>query len=305
MSRRIVPLGLQKERSIQAAEQDPVQIAPGLSAKVCEVTPDLAEKWLKRNHEENRPLAEKAVQSMVNDMISGNWRLTHQAIAFNGDGKLIDGQHRLTAVVQSKTPIQMLVIWNETSDLKDPIDRNRPRSIGFITGHRSNVVAALTILRSFEQGFDNKSPITVSETEEQYAKHGAVLEKLIEQVPRGYSLLSGMLGACAWAYPINSDAVIEFATKVVTGEMLMGDDPAYAYRSWKDRNKNVGAWYMALATANCVRFQCYKAPQRSVYTGESGYRWITTQRRAQKVPNTPGVDIVPSLSGHPAQDRNH
>jgi hypothetical protein len=39
-----------------------------------------------------------------------------------------------------------------------------------------------------------------------------------------------------------------------------------------------------------------KSKLASVYTGESGYRWITTKRRAMKIPNTPTVEQVDTLA---------
>ena len=69
---------------------------------VMEVGPDLAARWLDGNTH-NRPLKQTLVDRFVRDMQAGRWRLTHQGIAFDADGMLIDGQHRLWAIVISAT----------------------------------------------------------------------------------------------------------------------------------------------------------------------------------------------------------
>lgn len=62
---------------------------------VCvDVTPEMAAKWLEGNVL-NRPLKQAHVDRLAREMAAGRWRLTHQGIAFDVSGCLIDGQHRL------------------------------------------------------------------------------------------------------------------------------------------------------------------------------------------------------------------
>src|SRR5262249_7313781 len=61
------------------------------------VTPAIARAWLKRNVC-NRPLREPEVEDMRAAFERGEWELTHQGIAFDDHGDLIDGQHRLHAI---------------------------------------------------------------------------------------------------------------------------------------------------------------------------------------------------------------
>jgi hypothetical protein len=72
------------------------------------VTPSQAEKWLAKNHPRNRNISLRLVDAFTADMLAGEWRLTHQGICFDGEGQLIDGQHRLTAVVKSGKTIQLV-----------------------------------------------------------------------------------------------------------------------------------------------------------------------------------------------------
>src|SRR5437870_5147015 len=66
-----------------------------------EVGPELATRWLEGNVH-NRKLREDVVARYARDMKAGRWLLTHEPIAFNKNGDtLVDGQHRLWAVVES------------------------------------------------------------------------------------------------------------------------------------------------------------------------------------------------------------
>ena len=79
-----------------------------MKTEIVNVTPDLASEWLDRN-QGNRNLRMSRVAAMAEDMRAGTWQLTHQGIAFDEDGNLLDGQHRLAAVVKSGETVQMMV----------------------------------------------------------------------------------------------------------------------------------------------------------------------------------------------------
>lgn len=73
------------------------------------VTPEMAEQWLKRNVS-NRPLRQKRVDEIAELMREGRWGLGQDAIAFDTLNRLINGQHRLHAVIKSGTTQPFLVI---------------------------------------------------------------------------------------------------------------------------------------------------------------------------------------------------
>lgn len=72
------------------------------------ITPELAKIYLGEN-KGNRNIRKSSVAQYVKDMLDGNWRSTHQGIAFNSDGVLIDGQHRLHAIIESNVSVEMVV----------------------------------------------------------------------------------------------------------------------------------------------------------------------------------------------------
>lgn len=70
-----------------------------IEQKLVDVTPAKAEAWLQHNVE-NRPLRESTVEGLKAAYQRGEYVITHQGVAFDEDGNLIDGQHRLTAISQ-------------------------------------------------------------------------------------------------------------------------------------------------------------------------------------------------------------
>lgn len=69
----------------------------------------MAEEWLSTANVKNRKLRVRTVDAFAADMRRGKWHTTHQGIAFDEAGNLLDGQHRLAAIVKSGCTIEILV----------------------------------------------------------------------------------------------------------------------------------------------------------------------------------------------------
>lgn len=94
---------------------------------VLTVTPELAKLWLKDNTR-NRNLNDKLVQDYARQILAGEWRVNGEAIKRAKDGTLLDGQHRLSAVILAGTPIEILVIEDLEPELQDTMDAGRKRT---------------------------------------------------------------------------------------------------------------------------------------------------------------------------------
>ena len=87
-------------------------------AEVVTVTPEIADMWLKLN-KVNRGIRKNRVDVYAEQMKKGEWQLNGQGISFGTDGSLIDGQHRLNAVIKAGVPVRMLVIHNVEASVFD------------------------------------------------------------------------------------------------------------------------------------------------------------------------------------------
>lgn len=92
------------------------------------ITPQKAREYLGRNTN-NRPIRRAVVEAYARDMAAGNWRVTHQGIAFSESGELVDGQHRLMAVIRAGVNVQMVVTRGVEDAAKVVIDQNAARSL--------------------------------------------------------------------------------------------------------------------------------------------------------------------------------
>jgi hypothetical protein len=104
-----------------------------LSAKIETITPATAAAYL-RQMTANRKPKDATVAMYANDMANGKWVISPQAIAFDDQGKLFDGQHRLMAIVRCGIPIPMLVLRGfpavqQNGRTMDAIDCGAMRSI--------------------------------------------------------------------------------------------------------------------------------------------------------------------------------
>ena len=70
------------------------------------VTPELAGALLKLNTE-NRPVKPQVVSKYAKELDEGTFHFTGDAIKISKEGVLLDGQHRLLAVVKADKPMQM------------------------------------------------------------------------------------------------------------------------------------------------------------------------------------------------------
>lgn len=108
-----------------------------IKSSVIEVTPKLAAQWLELN-KGNRPLNPTTVARYVYQILEGAWQVTGDAIKFNTRGELIDGQHRLKAVVEAKKPIKTCVTRGVDPSAFQVLDVGRTRTLHdllSISGH--------------------------------------------------------------------------------------------------------------------------------------------------------------------------
>lgn len=105
-------------------------IESGIAAgRVTMITPEMAEQWLNRNTH-NRPIRQSRVDEYARDMAAGRWQMTGEAIKFDTDGALLDGQHRLWGIVEAGEPIRMMIVTGLAPESQSVMDTGAKRSAG-------------------------------------------------------------------------------------------------------------------------------------------------------------------------------
>lgn len=119
----------------------------GVKYSVEQVTPSIAEAWLGKNTA-NRRIRRAVVERYCRDMQSGEFVENGASICFASDGTLLDGQHRLAAVVQSDAVVWMLIVRNLPMTTQDTMDDLAKRTLadtfGFHDISNANSAAAIT-----------------------------------------------------------------------------------------------------------------------------------------------------------------
>jgi hypothetical protein len=96
------------------------------------ITPKMAQTWLDasarwaKEHpgEKNRPVSQRRVRRLAATIEAGEWQTTNQGIMLGRGNIVIDGQHRLTAIVEAGIACQAWVLRRSelTSPLNVPVD---------------------------------------------------------------------------------------------------------------------------------------------------------------------------------------
>lgn len=93
------------------------------------IDPKSAEHLLTFNHPNNRKPSDKVVQRLAKDMSEGRWRLNGEAIVFDTLGHLVNGRHRLNAVILSGVTIETAIVTGVDPDSLSTFDQHNKRSV--------------------------------------------------------------------------------------------------------------------------------------------------------------------------------
>ena len=144
---------------------------------VVKITPEMAKEMLatsKGNFRyactSKKTVDEKIVKKYASDMKNGAWQLSPHGIVFDEDGVLVDGHHRLNAVVLAATPIDFVVCKETPQECVETIDVGLPRAYAAILTHAVEFTRSTTATKV----------MTLARLHFWYTKAGRSKEKLKE-----------------------------------------------------------------------------------------------------------------------------
>src|SRR6266545_4721351 len=119
---------------------------PNLKTKQCQaffidVSPEMATDWLENNNNINRVQRLGAIEKYLRDRLNDAWLTTHEAIAFDWNGEMIDGQHRSQMIVESGRSLETLIVLGLDPEVRMVVGTAIPRRphdilklLGFVAG---------------------------------------------------------------------------------------------------------------------------------------------------------------------------
>lgn len=206
------------------------------------ISPVMAEVMLEHNTG-NRPLNRRNVSRLAKMMKAGDWHLTGHSIVFSKDGTLNDGQHRLSAIVESGMTIRADVRFGieraafAYTDIGDK--RTSAHALG-IAGEKNAALlaAAIRLSISFESNdFNFKTPIAPADAFDVLEKTPAFREAAAKAVrwckefaPITPSVFAFTYRACA---AISSHEADLFFSRLATGvDIKRATDPVNVARRY-------------------------------------------------------------------------
>jgi hypothetical protein len=107
-----------------------------IRTEVVMISPAVAREYLTHNVRNYRKFSEWTANKYARDMQLGRWHWNAVPIAFDEHGHLIEGQHRMHAVIISGVTVPMQVAWGLDERAAETFDIGRPRTIGDALHHR-------------------------------------------------------------------------------------------------------------------------------------------------------------------------
>lgn len=241
------------------------------------VTPKMAADWLTKNAS-NRGLSLVRVSSYARDMKDGHWFLNPQPIIKNAKGDLLDGQHRLNAIIEADTAVKMVLATGCDHEIRKYIDRGRHRTLPDrlkMEGMEGRVVLKASIARNLVKLDRGSTRDLVTDSEATQAT-----QKYLKQFTwmEGATLLQGMhrasyVAVILWALPL-SPRVAQFHEEVQSGVGLKEKSPAIAMRRFLNTSAAKGyacQQETILKTCNCVLAAIKGRSMSALYSSSRGY----------------------------------
>ena len=159
---------------------------PFMTYKPMLITPEMAAKMLRENTS-NRPVRPQKVTLYANLMKRGEWRLTHQGIAFTRKHRLIDGQHRLLAIIAAGLAVWVMVAEDVDDEVYLVIDQHAQRSFADTLGKSQAATCAIARIATLVVP---GRIVTAESVSKVYGVFGETAEHLVSYCPsnrKGYN----------------------------------------------------------------------------------------------------------------------
>jgi hypothetical protein len=111
-----------------AAPKPVTDFKPGqMYAEIVTITPEMAAQWLDLNSH-NRGLRQQFIERLAAAIKRGEWITNGETIKVNKKS-LVDGQHRLWAIVLAEKPVKALVAYNVPDSAQETVDTGIKRTM--------------------------------------------------------------------------------------------------------------------------------------------------------------------------------
>lgn len=215
-----------------------------MQLSLTKVTPKQAAAMLS-NNDGNRRLDPKRVRKYAAEIKKGQWKTTGDTIKLASNGRVLDGQHRLAAIVEAGTAVTVAIAEGVDEKVFDVLDSGKARTSGDvlkIAGVKSSTATA-TLARTLillDAGIDpadshNGSVVSKTDILEFALANEAALLAAVQIGNNVYNRVGGnWTGWSSFAYrtaAVDPEGLAEFIDGVVSGAGLAHGDPRLGLRN--------------------------------------------------------------------------
>jgi len=202
-----------------------------------------------KNHVSNRNVAKQNLDFLVHQIKDGKWKLNGDTIVFDEYGNLLDGQHRLEAVVITGKELQSNVTFGIHRDTFHTIDTGKGRNSADVLSSQgyknaSVVSAAAKMVMSLESGlkgvatgsmkssrYDNLDVLNFVKSRTDFVDVIGEAHKIWQSMPQRF--VSGRIfcGMYYMFYRKHTSQTRTFMQSVAIGTGMETDSPAFHLRN--------------------------------------------------------------------------
>lgn len=214
-----------------------------IRTEIKNITPKIAKEMLKKNYN-NRPYRANRAKALANEMLAGNWLFDAQPIRFDGYQRLLDGQHRLNAVILSAKPQDFLIVTGVNDEAFKVMDTGSVRSLAdalHINGEKNsaNLSSSIKLVTKFEGDefkYDGKSVRKTTSTLLAWLEKNPDFRQTVERAQQIYhsseqfvpvTMISALLYVLSKK---NVSQAEEFVNRLCNGLGLKEKEPVLAAR---------------------------------------------------------------------------
>ena len=191
-----------------------------------EITPEIAAQMLKHSNPGNRKISKSTVDAYANDMMNNEWDANAvNPIVFDSTGMLVEGHHRLNAVIISNTPIITYVAENADPSFTYNLDLvrsiNNILQMNGVSEVNTNATSLIRAIGLFCFGIQKPS---IGEVKKAYQKDGSTIAEIVRISARGGNKRAFLKGSsftsamyCAHKCGISLEVLDEFAQVANSG----------------------------------------------------------------------------------------
>lgn len=209
------------------------------------VNPDLAKLWLATSPI-NRQLKTLKIEAFSRDMLAGRWTLNGATLVLDEDGLLMDGHHRLQAVVRSGVPVSFLVVSGVSRQVMSTVDNGTARTSADVLKLKNAIncvglAATLRLLnwydttdRTYTTLLRVVSNAEMSELHARYDNAPSVVARVYHDtgLKAIRAINAGFCAPMCKAYAAASETAEHFVSTIASGAGLELGDPRLTLRNW-------------------------------------------------------------------------